>query len=415
MERCSQAKEAVELLGELIEKYGLYGTGETLLIGDPGEVWVMEMCGYKDEIGSEFSENGTGGLWVAQRVPDSDLFVAANQFRIRDIHKDKDKNSKDLMHSANLFDVCISQGWLQPSAPSLDWAATVSWGESGHPYSSLRRICRVLSKMAPNLKLSPWVENGYTRAYPFSVKPSQKLSVADVAAIFRDHYEGTEFDLSKGRAAGPFNDPTRYDNIPDKDDSYNLNTYCIKGAWERPISMFRCGVLWINQGRKFLADPIGGVSWIGLDRPEANCLMPFYVGINKLPKSIETMNLSKFDRNSAWWAFNFVANYATIKYSYMMKDIRERQKDLENNSYYAVTNFEKESSKKSSDDLTALCEINAEKIISEWWDLSELLIVKYNDGCITTENKILHKVGYPEDWLKDVGYDKGPISYKKRE
>lgn len=414
LERCSQAKEAVELLGELIEKYGLYGTGETLLIGDPDEVWVMEMCGYEDEIGSEFSETGTGGLWVAQRVPDADLFVAANQFRIRDINKDNDKNSEDLIHSANLFDVCINQGWLQPSATSLDWAATVSWGEYSHPYYSLRRVWRVLSKMAPNLKLSPWVEDGYTRAYPFSVKPSQKLSVADVAAIFRDHYEGTEFDLSKGRAAGPFNDPTRYENNPDKGDSFNLNTYCVEGAWERPISIFRCGVLWINQGRKFLPDPIDGVSWIGLDRPEANCLMPFYVGINKLPKSIETMNLSKFDRNSAWWAFNFVANYATIKYSYMMQGIRETQKELENNSYCAVANFEKESGKKSSNDLTSFCESNAEKIISKWWDLSELLIVKYNDGCITTENNIMQKVGYSEDWLKDVGYDKGPISYKKR-
>jgi dipeptidase len=143
--------------------------------------------------------------------------------------------------------------------------------------------------------------------------------------------------------------------------------------------------------------------------------MPFYVGINKLPKSIETMNLSNFDRNSAWWAFNFVANYATIKYSYMMQDIREMQKELEDAAYFAVANFEKDAGKKSSSDLTAFCESNAEKVISEWWNLSEKLVVKYNDGCITTESEIMQKVGYPEDWLKDVGYDKGPTSYKKRE
>jgi dipeptidase len=415
LERCSTAKGAVELIGELIEKYGLYGTGETLLIGDPDEVWVIEMCGYKGEVGSKFSENGTGGLWVAQRVPDTEFFVAANQFRIRDIHRDQDKNSKDLMHSANLFDVCINQDWLDPSATELDWVSTVSWGEYSHPYYSLRRVWRAQSKVAPDLKLSPWVEDGYTRAYPFSVKPDKKLSVADVAAIYRDHYEGTEFDLSKGRAAGPFGDPTRYENNPDKGDSFNLNTYYIRGAWERPLSIYRCGVLWINQGRKFLPDPIGGISWIGLDRPEANCLMPFYAGVNKLPESFETINISKFDRNSDWWAFNVVANYATIKYSYMMQDIRETQQELEGATYYAVDNFEKEPGKKSSDDLTAFCENNAKNTVSEWWNLLEKLIVKYNDGCITTENEIMQKVGYPDYWLKDVGYDKGPVRYDKIE
>jgi len=385
------------------------------LIGDQKEVWVMEMCGYEDEVGSAFSEEGTGGLWVAQRVPDDECFVAANQFRIRDINKDKGKNSKDLIFSSNLFDVCIKQGWLDPSATELDWVSTVSWGEYSHPYYSLRRVWRALSKMAPNLELSPWVEDGYTRAYPFSVKPGKKLSVADIAAVFRDHYEGTEFDLSKGLAAGPFGDPTRYENNPDKGDTFNLNKYHPKGAWERPISIYRCGVFWINQGRKFLPDPIGGISWIALDRPEANCLMPFYVGIDKLPKSIETMNLIEFDRNSAWWAFNFVANYATIKYSYMMQDIREKQKELENASYEDVADFERDEGKKCSSDLTAFCENNSKKVISEWWKLSETLIVKYNDGCITTEDGIMQKVGYPEYWLEDVGYNKGPISYKKIE
>ena len=56
--------------------YGLYGTGETLLVADQNEGWVFEM---------QPIPTGIGGLWVAQRVPDGEIFVAANQFRIRDI------------------------------------------------------------------------------------------------------------------------------------------------------------------------------------------------------------------------------------------------------------------------------------------------------------------------------------------
>lgn len=79
LERCKTAREAVMLMGQMIEQYGYYGTGETPLLADPNEGWVMEMCGY--------GLNGTGGVWVAQRVPDSDVFVAANLFRIRVIRK----------------------------------------------------------------------------------------------------------------------------------------------------------------------------------------------------------------------------------------------------------------------------------------------------------------------------------------
>ena len=198
LERCKYAREAVQLIGQLIKDYGYYGTGETLLIGDAHEAWVMEMCGYKMD--------GTDGLWVAQRVPDDGFFVAANQFRIREVKK----NSKDMLYSDNLFEECKRLNWWNPTNP-LDWASTVSWGEYSHPYYSLRRVWRALSKVAPSLNLPAWVEGSYTTAYPFAVKPEGKLSVADVAGIYRDHYEGTEFDMTKGLAAGPFGDPTRYD------------------------------------------------------------------------------------------------------------------------------------------------------------------------------------------------------------
>jgi len=34
------------------------------------------------------SPEGTGGLWVAQKVPDGEVFVAANELRIREIDPD---------------------------------------------------------------------------------------------------------------------------------------------------------------------------------------------------------------------------------------------------------------------------------------------------------------------------------------
>lgn len=395
LERCTKAKDAVLLMGDLIKDYGYYGTGETLLVGDADEAWVMEMCAY--------DMNGTDGIWVAKRVPDNGFFVAANQFRIREI------DSEDVIYSHNLKEVCEKLGWWNPKDGPLDWLPTVSYGEYSNPYYSLRRVWRALTRAKPSANLSPWVKNGYTKDYPFSVIPDNKLSVAGIAEIYRDHYEGTEFDMTAGKAAGPWGNPTRYENNPDQGDAFKLQVYCPKGAWERPISIYRCGMFWINQARKNMPDAIAGISWIGLDRPACNCLMPFFAGIKNLPHSMETMKLTSFETHSAWWAFNFVANYANLNYSYMMEDIVELQQKLEKESYEEVF-----SGTFTEEEITGYCEKNTQKVLSAWWDLSKSLIVKYNNGCITSEDAIMQKIDYPEWWLKDAGYYNGPTGYEKR-
>lgn len=399
LERCYRAQDAVRLMGKLIMEYGYHGTGETLLVGDDNEAWVMEMCGYDPE--------GSAGLWVAQRVPDNGLFVAANQFRIRDI----DTASKDVMYSANLHQVCLDLGWWNPDkTPLLDWTASVSYGEYSHPYYSLRRVWRVLTKAKPSLTLPAWVENGYTKAYPFSVIPDVKLDVAAVSEIFRDHYEGTEFDMTDGKGAGPWSDPTRYENNPDKGNTWELSVNTPKGAWERPISIYRCGIFWINQSNERLKDaPSNGISWIGLDRPDSNCLMPFYCQITELSDCVQTMNLLDFNFKSAWWAFYFVANYSTIKYSFMIKDIVDKRQELENAAYQ----FVKDNQEADIPTLTVYCQENAEKVRNEWWSLAKHLIVTYSDGCITTKDCVRKKTDYPTDWLRDAGYYQGPIYYGK--
>ena len=112
-ERCTKAREAVELIGHLIETYGYYGTGETLPIGDTEEGWIMEMAP---------SPEGTGGLWVAKKVPDGEVFVAANELRIREV----DPDDPDMLYSSNLHAIAEKHGWWRPKDGKLDWLRTVS-------------------------------------------------------------------------------------------------------------------------------------------------------------------------------------------------------------------------------------------------------------------------------------------------
>jgi dipeptidase len=409
LERCKTAREAITLMGELIAKYGYYGTGETLLVADPNEGWVFEMCGY--------DQDGTDGVWVAQRVPDHAFFVAANQFRIREVRE----NAPDMMYSKNIFDVAQAKGWWKPADGPLDWTAVYGDGEFHHPYYSLRRVWRAMSLVAPSLNLPAWVEGPFTKAYPFAVTPDHKVNPRDIFAIHRDNYEGTEFDLTQGLAAGPFNDPNRFEGQAEGMADKEGRLTPLNGAFERPLNIYRCVYAYVNQSRAWLPDAIGGLCWYGPDRPATAVLLPFHAGVTDLPPAIQKGDALKLERGSLWTAFNYVANYAMLKYSFMIKDIvavRERYEAAAFGGLPALEDkalalWKKGDQKGARKLLTADADTRARSLLKDWWNLSDQLYVKYNDGFLNTKEGLAQKVFYPAWWLKAVGFENGPTSYDK--
>lgn len=401
LERCKTAREAVILAGSLLEKYGYFGTGETLLFGDTEEGWVMEMCS---------SPDGTGGLWVAKKVPDGQVFAAANQFRIREV----ELNNPDFLYSMKLFQSAVDYGWWDGQG-SLDWTKAVSNGEYNHPYYSLRRIWIVFRRINPSLNFSPWVKDAFTKEYPFSIVPEKKLSVSDMMRIHRDHYEGTEFDMTKGTAAGPFGSPTRCIGKTDLSFKMHPPEKIPQGAWERPVCAVTTGYTYITQARKNLPAAIGGIAWIGFGIPHATCFMPFYAGVSELPESFQYGSVKKLDKAFAYWPFTLVANQTDLKYSVFIKDVQEKQNELEGKYLSATAEVDKKALElykrnpaEAKKFLTEYCFKNAGNTIAEWLKLSESLTVKYNSGYANG-----NEAAYPSEWLNKTSYGKGPVTYSK--
>lgn len=407
-ERCKTAKEAVLLIGELIEKYGYYGTGETLPIADTEKGWVIEMAP---------SPEGTGGLWVAKKVPDGEVFVAANEFRIREV----DPDDPDMLYSENLHSIAKKHGWWNGEG-KLDWLATVSKGEYNHPYYSLRRVWRLQSRLAPSREMSPWVEDGFTKTYPFSIKPDEKLKVRDVMSLYRDHYQGTQFDLTNGITAGPFGSPYRYPGPKDAKGDTSDPSKNREGAWERPISIFRCGYSYVCQARGWLPDPIGGLVWFGPDAPMSTCYVPFYVGALSIAEPYYTCDTSEFSQDSAWWAFNFVGNWAALKYDYMIEDIQEKQDEFELAAIQGIKEMDEkilevyqQDPRKAREMLTSYCKEQANQVIEDWWDFAWTLVARYDDGYVNAPGKMAQEVGYPEEWYEKSNWPQGPTSYQRNQ
>ncbi|MBP2134156.1 dipeptidase [Methanomicrobium sp. W14] len=410
LERCSKSKEAVKLVGKLIDDYGYYGTGETLIFADENEAWVIEMCGNP--------AGDTGGLWVAIKIPDGEIFVAANEFRIREVEKD----NPDIIYSENLFSNAEKAGLWKPSDGELDWLSTVSYGEYSHPYYSLMRIWRLESTLAPSLNLSPYVKDTYTRDYPFSFKPDEKVTFTQALNMFRDHYEGTEFDLTKGEAAGPFGNPYRYLGPMDAHTSFmNENSMEIRaGVNVRPISAIFCSYSYMTEIRPDLPDELKGVMWFGPAVAYETVYAPVYANSHKISGSYSRGDRLEYDPDAAYWTFDFLTNWAMLKYDAMIKDISEEQKKIEANSLSKLEKTDKKAGKlfkkgdrKNAEKLmTKFSVTRGDKIISKWKALTKKMIVKYSNGLVTDpKTEKVEENGYPGWWCDNTGYQYGPRTY----
>jgi hypothetical protein len=274
----------------------------------------------------------------------------------------------------------------------------------------------VFDRVAPSLKLK-WVLDPLDM--PFSVKVDKPLTHRDVMDLMRDHYEGTEYDMRDGIAAGPFRDPNRPEG--EKGD----------GEYPRAIAIPRTSTSIVIQSRPGANDRIrsGGIAWLAVDDPSSSVHVPFYANtgwFNGSPNIYSRGNLFTFSRDSAWWAFNFVANWMMKNYEHMsavvLPTVQEKQDMIDK----AMEEMEKKAEAMVKDGASPQQLIEEfqndiqEKIVKDWWSLADYLILRFSDlvdnKCIDAGGppsgdvwKLSCKVGapiaFPKWYLDQTGYD----------
>jgi len=394
LQRAKTAREAIKVMTDLVADYGYRSTGESISIADPNEVWLLEIIGP--------GPGGKGAVWVAQRIPDGYVSCHANKARIGEFPLNDPENC---WYSENVISLAVEKGYYDPASgepfvfhevygPSTP--KNLRWADA--------RVWSILRRVAPSANLKADYHRAVEGAepYPLWVKPDEKLSLADVMELMRDHYEGTDFDMTKGIDAGPFGSPYRWRPL-------NWMVDSVEYAWERPVSTQQVGFTFVSQSRSWLPDPVGGVLWYGVDDSYTTCYVPLYCGINAVPESYAVGSIKQFTWDSAWWVFNFVANFATLKYSYMIEDIRSVQQQLEGDLIALQPAVDQTAAQlaKSNPDLmtrylTDYSVTHGNLVVKRWRELAEYLMRKYNDGYVQDENASPREVGYPEEWLREV-------------
>ncbi|GAK60025.1 peptidase U34 dipeptidase [Candidatus Vecturithrix granuli] len=388
LQRAKTAREAINVMGELAEKYGFLPScanmGESLTIADPNEAWLFEIFSVGVLWNPESGE--PGAVWAAQRIPDDHVFVMPNVSRIREI----DLNNPDyFMASQNYMQVAIDQGWYDPKSgkPFIwqeayvpktgDWALSSMWCRI--------RLYLVYSAAAPSLEWDPYMS---TELYPFSIKPEKKFSVQDVMALMRSTLTGTVFDMEEDPGWLVPGEDNKMEKSPfttpfPVDDMHNLLTI----PYHRPAAKYNCSYGFVSQSRSWLPDPIGGVLWFYHDNPHVSLYVPVYCSVQKFPKSWQTFDRDHFSRDSARWAFAFADDLVNRRYQDAIKDLRAVREPIEADFFMMQSAIEiaaakayeqdPELAKRFLTDYTNACMLRAEEA---YWQLNDDLIQKYNNN-----------------------------------
>ena len=399
LQRAKTARGAITIMTELVAEYGYRSTGESFSLADKKEAWILEMIGP--------GPGGKGAHWVAVRVPDGYVAAHANKARIGEFPLN---DSENCIYSEDVKSFAIEQGFYDPGTgePFRFCEAYCPATPRNQRYADAR-VWSIFRRVAPSQDFSPDYHRAVPGAepYPLWIKPDEKIGLADVFALMRDHYEGTPYDMTRGIDAGPYGTPNRWRPMswrPDPEDSTGSEY-----SWERPISTQQTGFSFVSQSRDWLPDKIGGVFWYGVDDTYTTCYFPLYCGIDAIPESFTIGRYNRYDPESAWWVFNFVANYANLKYSYMFPEIQAVQGELEEHFLAMQPAVEQTALALEETDtelavryLTDYSITHAELVVDRWRALGEHLVTKYIDGYVKDEEGRGQQMGYPESWLREV-------------
>jgi dipeptidase len=423
LQRARTAREAIQIMGELVATYGYYSSGESFSIADKHEVWIMEMIGKGTEMvteGGKTYNRRKGAVWVAVRIPDGYVSGHANQARIRQFPLDDPENC---LYAPDVISFAREMGYYEGSDESFSFSDTYAPVDfSGARFCEVR-VWSFFKEVNDGMEqYFEYVKGAdLENRMPLYIKPNRKLSSQDLMNFMRDHLEGTELDMTQDAGAGPFGLPYRWRPLTW---TYNGKTYCN----ERATATQQTGFSFIAESRAMEPDWLGGILWFGVDDAAATTYVPMYCGMTRIPEAYAVGNgdLLTYSETSAFWTFSFVSNFSYLRYNVMMEDVRKVQSELENKFATEVPAIDAAAKVLYETDpemarefITNYSVSTGTYTVKRYKELGQFLLVKYIDGNIKKEEdgRFLRspegyplspdQPGYPDSWKEMVVKDTG--------
>ena len=272
------AREGVERLGMLIEKYGI-AEGFGIGFVDSKEIWYLETaCGHR---------------WLACRMPKDQYFVTGNQSRFRTY----DPNDKEnYLASADLIEFAEKHGLYNPAQGDFDFHEAYARDIKLDTTYNYPRVWGLQQLFSPEIK------NDVTKnTFPVFAKAAHKVTLTELRTAFRFHYDNTEHDP--------------YLNSNPKEPY-------------RPVSIFRTTQTHLLQVRPELPQAIGCVNYVAMGMADLGVFLPLYQGITSYPEAYTKGNGESSD-DSAYWKFRKIMVLGMTNYNKYAPIIKEAYANFE--------------------------------------------------------------------------------------
>lgn len=322
------AREGVERLGALLEKYGTYEMNG-IAFSDVDEIWWLETVG--------------GHHWIAKRVPDDMYVTMPNQLGI-DWFDLGDAEGEQLEHMAspdlrawmadNHLDLTLrgeyaffsedeyeliedgDDGYIEDldEDPDDDGSdgddledvfvldagrfedifnpreAFGSRSDSDHVYNTPRAWYMQRFLNPHDVWEGPFAD--YTPEsddIPWARVPERKVTIEDVKYVLSAHYQGTPYD------------PYGKHGTPETRSLY------------RPIGINRNGQLAVLQVRPYVDEDHRAIQWMAFGSNPFNALVPFYANVDTLPEYL-CNTASTVTTDSFYWSNRLIAALADARF-----------------------------------------------------------------------------------------------------
>ena len=425
LQRAKNAREAIVVITDLIEKYGWASSGESISIIDPNEVWIIEIIGK--------GEGEKGAVWVARMVPDGYVSAHANQARITTfplegktsissskMNKIYDPNITTV-YSKDVISFAKEKGFYPQDGKNKDFSFSDTYAPVD--FSGARaceiRVWAFFNAVNPDMA-QYWDyatgrniqrdSKGYaTNRMPLWIKPSEKVDVMQVMDFMRDHLEGTELDMSKDMGAGPYECPYRWRPMSFKVDGKEY-------VHERATATQQTGFTFVAQCRNWLPDEIGGILWFGVDDAASSVYFPMYSASTEVPFAFAVGNgsMMEFTNKAAFWVFNQVTNFAYTRYNLIHPEIRAKQVALEKQYVDFVQMIDAGAKEMLAQNKEAAIKFitvfscrTGNHLVDTWRDFYGYLFCKFMDGNVKTaipgeKNPKVEQPALPEWYLRMI-------------
>ena len=403
LERSKTAREAIDWMITLVNEYGYASEGESFSIGDPNEIWIMDLIGK--------GPGKKGANWVAVRIPDNAISAHANQARITTLPvnmkvKMSAKQAKQLkliekklncvcrgnyMWDKDLIAFAREKGYFSGKDEEFSFQAAYNPFDFSGLYVCEARVWSFFRHFSDEMDQYLDYATGKTfretngkdagEHMPLWIIPNKKVSVQDVKECMRDEYKGTPLDITQGTDAGPWNSKLRYGGLGFKCAVNGTDT--LQYWYERPTATQQTAWSFVSQMRSY--NPYG-IFWFGVDDAACSCYTPMYSCLTRVPECFKEGNGDSytFSHTSAWWTFNLVANWAYTKYSRMYPHIREKQQAWDDKFNTQIPGLDEKAAQLSEEDakafLTNYSCSQATSLVEDWQRLYIYLVTKFIDG-----------------------------------